>query len=349
MTRPLRILLVHERFPPDYAGGGEYVVLETARYLQAAGHAVTVLTAGDPAQTSFEGIATTRLPFSRLRFAFAWQQVAHAARGADIIQCFSYYSIYPAARAARQLGKPVVLCVLALFDRIWLDMRGALVGRVMRALERFLMRVPMTARIYLSDESLALAHANGLQQVGDQVLAPGITLSDYHAAEDKPFILFAGKLDVRKGIDTVLAAARSMPQVPFRLVGWGPRFAEIAAMCPPNVTLERFQDRLHLAMRLSQARIFLFPTMAETFGLVVAEAMASGCAIVSTSTLPFAGERIAGGDAKAACQAVRALWDDPARCAAAGKLNVERSRAYCWEQHVQQLAAVYRQAIDERP
>ena len=40
--RALRILLVHERFPPDYGGGGEYVVLQTAKHLIARGHRLQV-------------------------------------------------------------------------------------------------------------------------------------------------------------------------------------------------------------------------------------------------------------------------------------------------------------------
>lgn len=349
MTGPLRILLVHERFAPDYAGGGEYVVLETARYLQAAGHAVTVLTAGDPALISWEGIATQRLPIGRARLAFSSSEVMRAAQDVDLIQCFTYYSVHPAMQAGRKLNKPVVLNVLALFDRTWLEMRGPFVGRLLRAMERYLMGLPMAARIFLSSESMALARELGVAQPGDVVIAPGISLADYHAAPDKSGVLFAGKLDTRKGIETVIAAARAMPEVPFRVLGWGPRYCEFAASYPPNVHLERFQDRLHLAGALAQARVFLFPTKAETFGLVLAEAMASGCAIVSTSGLPFEGARIAPDAPADAIDALRALWDDPQRCAAAGQANIARAQAYNWAHHVDHLVAVYRQVLGRRP
>ena len=64
----LRVLVTHERFPPDYGGGGEYVALRTAQGLIAAGVDVQVLTAGDPAITMHEGVPTTRLPTSRYGF-----------------------------------------------------------------------------------------------------------------------------------------------------------------------------------------------------------------------------------------------------------------------------------------
>ena len=36
----LRVLLTHERFPPDFAGGGEAIALKTATGLMARGHDV---------------------------------------------------------------------------------------------------------------------------------------------------------------------------------------------------------------------------------------------------------------------------------------------------------------------
>ena len=347
-TRPLRILLVHERFPPDYAGGGEYVVLETARHLQARGHVVSVLAAGDPAITSFEDIATRRLAISRYRFNWAWREVAALASDVDLVHCFSYHSVFPAYKAGKLLCKPVVLEVLALFNDVWLEMRGPLLGRVFREMEKFLLRLPMAGRIFLSEDSHELARKLGLGGASDAVIAPGISLDDYHAAVDKPYVFFAGKLDVRKGIDVVLQVAGSMPEVPFRIVGWGERYDEVAARCPPNVTIERFKDRYHLADVLAAARIFLFPTKAETFGLIVAEAMASGCAVVSSSPLPFAGERIKADDVESAARAVSELWLDQARCAKAGRQNLITARQFSWDAHVDALEQLYARALDHQ-
>jgi hypothetical protein len=58
--QPLKILLLHERFPPDYGGGGEYVVHQIARHLIGRGHQVRVVTTGDPTQDSFDGVPLHR-------------------------------------------------------------------------------------------------------------------------------------------------------------------------------------------------------------------------------------------------------------------------------------------------
>jgi glycosyltransferase involved in cell wall biosynthesis len=144
----------------------------------------------------------------------------------------------------------------------------------------------------------------------------------------------------------VLAAAARLPDIPFRLLCWGEGLQALAASAPANVSVEPFESRARLARALSAARIFVFPTRAETFGLVVAEAMASGCAVVSTSPLPFEGERVAAGDVEGVASAIRRLWNDPARCAEAGRRNARLARRFSWPDHAAALEALYRRVME---
>ncbi len=345
--RPLNILLVHERFPPDYGGGGEYVVLETARHLMLRGHRVEVVTTGNPADDLFEGVPLRRLPRSRYAFNLAAGAVEAAARdiSADLVHAFTYHGARPALAAARRLGLPSVLGVLALFGPAWREMRGPVVGRAFEAFEAHLMRRPFGRRLFLRDPSAELARRLGVDRPDDQVIAPGISLADYVPAPERSGVLFSSKLEARKGVQTVLEAARALPHIPFHVVGWGPEYDAVDRQRPPNLTLERFRDRLQLAAALGRARIFVLPTKVETFGLVVAEAMASGCAVVSSAPLPFEGERIVPGDTGAFVQAIERLWADPQRCAAAGTRNASLAQAYSWPLHVERLDAVYRELL----
>lgn len=345
--RPLRVLLVHELFPPDFAGGGEYIVSQIALHLHAIGHHVTVLTTGDPSLAQYQGIRTVRLPISRYRLNFAWRRIAELAKEADLIHAFTYHAIYPSIRAGRILKKPVVEGVLALFDGAWIEMRGTFSGRLWRRLERFLLSRPVDIKLHLSEFSLALSRTVGVAQPGDTVVVPGISQGQYYSHDDKPYVLYTGKLDPRKGIGVVLEVARRLPDVPFRIIGWGDQYGEVVAAASANVRVElRPPERSHYLEALAGARILLFPTRVETFGLVLPEAMAAGCAIVSTSPLEFEGVRIGQDDAAGAATAVQALWNDPVRCARAGAANQERARQYNWETHVDQLEAVYWRVID---
>lgn len=346
LDKRLKILLVHERFPPEYAGGGEYVVLETAKHLQALGHQVSVLTTGDPAQLEYQGIRTRRLPLSRYRLNLAWREVEEAAEDVDVINAFTYHAVYPAYRAGLRLGKPVVCGVLALFGDAWLEMKGPLLGRLFRAFESYLLRLPVAKALFLSDFSRDMAVSMGLGTNPHAVVEPGISHDDYRPAPDKSYVLFSGKLGVRKGIDKVLGVARALPEVPFRIIGWGEQYEHFRSMLPANVVMEPFRDRGQLAQSLAHARIFLFPTKAETFGLIVAEAMASGCAVISTSPLPYAGMRVSDGDEAELVKAVQSLWQDEERCHQMGEENLKRARRYDWQRHARELSDIYHQVTN---
>src|SRR5688572_16303404 len=180
---------------------------------------------------------TVRLPISRYRMNLAWRQVAEHAAQADVIHAFTYHAMYPSVKAARKLGKPVIGGVLGLFGDVWLEMRGAFAGRLWRQAERYLLGLPFDVKLYLSDFSLALARRIGADRPGDRVVVPGISHGQYYSAAEKSDVLFTGKIDVRKGTGLVLQVARRLPDVPFRVIGWGEGYDEFAASAPPNIRM----------------------------------------------------------------------------------------------------------------
>jgi len=345
-NRPLqRVLLVHERFPPDYAGGGEYVVLKTAESLQAMGLDVKVLTTGNVCNEVSDAFDVRRIPVSPYSFNFFSKRIAKEANDSDLIHAFTYHSMFPAYRAAQSSKKPLIFGMLAYFDNAWIDMKGPLVGGIFRRIEKSLLKLPVDGRVFLSDMSMGQARQAGLSLPGDRVIEPGISLQDYYAGADKDCVVYAGKLDARKGIDQIIQVASRLSNVPFRVSGWGKDTEKYASLLPENVRLVPFEGRQTVVKELARARIFIFPTKAETFGLAVAEAMASGCAVVSTSTLPFHGKKIVAGDLESLTTAIEQLWNDPMACAAMGRRNQNLARRYNWNRHVEQLVCMYETAL----
>lgn len=347
----LRVLITHERFPPDFAGGGEYIALRTAAGLMARGHAVQVLTTGDPAITEYQGVPTSRLPVSRYAFNLKAGPIAAAARAADIVHTFNYHAAIPSLIAARRVGKPVVCEVLALFGDAWRSMRGPIAGRVFQAWEKFMVTRRYDRAMFLSEPSRQAALRLGAPAAGSLVLSPGIDHAKLLPPDRaRPLVLFAGRMDVRKGIHHVFAVARALPDIPFAAVGWSEELDHLRATAPGNLEIVESHDSARYLPLLARAQVFLFPSYSETYGVVIAEAMASGCAVVSSvDTIDFAGQFVAAGDEAAMIAAVRRLWHDKAAAQAAGAENRRRAEAFTWDVHLDHLLSIYDDVLHGRP
>jgi len=95
--------------------------------------------------------------------------------------------------------------------------------------------------------------------------------------------LCVGRLAAEKNLDVLLRAFESLkaadPSARLVLVGDGPERASLQLRCPEAhfAGLRRGDD---LAAHYASADLFLFPSVTETFGNVVPEAMASGLPVV---------------------------------------------------------------------
>jgi glycosyltransferase involved in cell wall biosynthesis len=342
----VKVLLTHELFAPDFAGGGEYVALEMARHLRQRGVDLTVLTTGDPAIRSFEGIPTLRLPIHRYRMNLAWRAVARHAADADLIQTFNYHACMASLVAGKWLRKPVVCYALGLFRHAWIEMKGPLVGRLWERWERFELTRDFAKVLFASDYSRDQGIALGVAPERCLVNSPGIDPA--LPGEKRDVVLFSGKYDVRKGLYDILAVARALPDVRFELMGWGEQEQQFRREAPPNVTFVRFERGARLREAFSRARIFFLPSKAETFGIALVEAMAAGCAIVSTVPLQFSGVRVGAGDREAMTCAIRQLWADRGQCAEMGRRNQELAKVYSWDRHTSVLLDLYAQILGTR-
>jgi len=337
----VKVLLTHELFAPNFRGGGEYVRLETARGLIRRGVDVHVVTTGDPGLTEYEGIPTTRLAVGRRRFNLEVRAIARLADDADLIHTAFYHACLPSLVAGKLRRKPVVADVMALFQDVWTEEKVWPLGVLYSAWERFLLRRGYSALLFFSDFSLAAGLKLGVDPAKAFVICPGIESDLYRPDQPKQdVVLFSGKLDARKGIYEFLDVARALPAIRFNVMGWGPNQKAIRDMAPPNVEFVPYARNL-LAQSFAEARIFLFPTKAETFGIALIQAMASGCAVVSTLPMPFEGIKVMPGDRTAMINAVETLWADPALTADMGYRNVDLARKYTWDAYITELIRVY--------
>jgi len=343
----LNVLLTHERFPPDFAGGGERFVLDIARNLIRRKVAVTVLTTGDPKITAYQGVPTIRLPIHRYAFNLAVPQIIARSRHVHLIHTFNYHACLPSLVAGRWLGKPVVCTFLGIVQDVWTETHGALSGRARVLWERFLLTRRFARMQFLSEENLRIATRLGVRPECAEVNLLGLPADIGPAPQKEREVLFVGKFDARKGVYDVLETARALPEIRFRLLTWPSPAEEVFQTAPSNVEFIVQPDRAVVREAFGKAAIFLLPSRGEGFPLALAEAMASGCAIVASFPTEFAGIRVTAGDRPAMVEGVRFLWANAAEVERMGRRNVELAGNFSWDRHMDRLLLTYRQALEE--
>ncbi len=100
---------------------------------------------------------------------------------------------------------------------------------------------------------------------------------------NKALMLYVGRLSAEKEVAQLQALHEHFPQVRLAIVGDGPQRAELESIFAgtPTVFTGYLQGQA-LAAAYGSADLFVFPSRTETLGLVLLEAMASGCPVVAT-------------------------------------------------------------------
>jgi UDP-glucose:(heptosyl)LPS alpha-1,3-glucosyltransferase len=169
-------------------------------------------------------------------------------------------------------------------------------------------------------------------------------------------LLFVGAF-ARKGLDVAIRALAAMRRsASLCAVGEGPHAAyrRLAHQLGVADRVRLEPPRHDIATAYREADAFVFPTRYEPFGMVIAEAMATGLAVV-TSRVAGAAELIADGvsgrvvadpeDWAAFAAALDAVLANDATREAAGRAAREAVRAVTWDRVAAETLAVWRAAV----
>jgi len=187
-------------------------------------------------------------------------------------------------------------------------------------------------------------------------------------------ILFVGRIEPLKGIDTLLRAiALLAPEMPC----WQDELAVIIIGGAPGAGIEQVNAELDRLERLradlgieelvtfqgakdqdtlvyyySAAQMVIMPSHYESFGMVALEAMACGTPVVASKVGGLAynvrdgqtGFLVPGGDAEALAARIRLLLQDHALRQQLGEQAAHWAQAYGWPVIASQMASLYREA-----
>lgn len=202
-----------------------------------------------------------------------------------------------------------------------------------------------------------LARRWQVEQVGtDPVVIPnGVDTRRFVAARRAPNpagpveIVFLGRLDEpRKGLDVLLDAVVKL-RSPAKVTVMGAGTVRHV----PGVDFVGRVSEAEKAEILGRADIYVAPNLGgESFGIVLVEAMAAGCAVVASDLEAFAtvcdasSEDPAGvlfptGNSEMLAETLQILIDAPAKRAALSRAGSARAQRYDWSTVAAQILAVY--------
>jgi glycosyltransferase involved in cell wall biosynthesis len=181
------------------------------------------------------------------------------------------------------------------------------------------------------------------------------TRAELHAPEG--YLFFAGTLEPRKNLDLLLDAWETLgaadgPALPLVLAGpygWRSRrlLRRLHGLAGRGVVYLGHVERPRLVRLMQAARLFVYPSLYEGFGLPPAEALACGVpAVVSnSSSLPEvvgdAGLIVDPDDASALAAAISGLLADPAREAELRGRALAQAARFTWQRAAAEMEQVF--------
>ncbi len=343
----MKILITHEIFPPERTGGGEDVMLKLAKDLKARGQKVRVLTSGSPSIKDFEGVPTIRYKTNRYFMNFFQKEIEKTAENFDIIQTSSGNLCYPSFLAAKKLNKPIVCIVHHAFGKFWRDVRGPVVGRIFEAAEKFFLSRDYDFVVVQNKNTEKLLHS--INKKSKIIFLPsGISdFSHFKPEKKKKYVLFVGSHNITeqiarvKGMKYFLEAARKLPEIKFAVIGGGEYIEKTKISAPANVDFVGHKSGKALYDIYNHALVFCLPSLTEGFSRATAEAMAAGCAIVSTIDLGQHGKIIEPKNSEQIVERIKFYFENPHMARDEGKKNSAAAKKLSWGKFIDGMEKIY--------
>jgi phosphatidylinositol alpha-mannosyltransferase len=332
----------------DRHGGVQEQALQLREQLTRIGHSVTLVGPGrsDGTWTSVGGITDIESNDAVAPVCLepgAIQRVKEAIGGAEVVHV--HEPLLPVVGPAAWIGAetPTVgtfHAEPAAVVRAVYKFGGPLLAHLVE-------RIDVLTAVSAEAATAVEGFAPGVEIVPNAVDVAGFTAQRRSAHR----VAFVGRDDPRKGLDVLLGAwpvvERAVPDAELVVVG---------ARRDDEATGIRFEgtvpDRRKREV-LSSSSVFCAPnTGGESFGITLVEAMAAGCAVVSTDLPAFVSvaggvaEQVPVNDPVRLAQALVELLTDPERVRRQGIAAKARANEFDWSRILPRWIELYEKAIE---
>lgn len=368
---PLRVALVSETWAPE-VNGVAMTMARLATGLRQRGHQVQVIRPRQGKEAPGEDVLTTGMPlpgYKGLQFGLPAGRTLRklwTGQRPDVVHAVTEGPLgWSALREARALSLPVTSSYHTNFDGYSKHYGAGFIGPLVTAwLRRFHRRTVST----MAPTQSLVNRLSAAKVPGARVLGRGVETALFHPAkrsnalrtqwgvsDEQLVVINVGRLAAEKNLALASRAfakiLKTHPNARMVWVGDGPSRQALAKQFPQHI----FAGTRHgdeLAEHYASADIFLFPSLTETYGNVVPEAMASGLAVVAYNTAAAAelidnassGLVVAPGDEEAFIAASLRMAAEPklrAQCRAQARSRVE---AMSWDKVIGDFELFLRQA-----
>ena len=219
--------------------------------------------------------------------------------------------------------------------------------------------------VFLTEEVRRAAAESGFPDRPSLVLPSGTDSPPPPGGARDLEVVYAGKLEARKGLPDLFAAMRALPHRRLDVAGGGVgELADARARAPGNVRLHGWLDQDKLSRLLARARVgaCLLPRGMDsvsdrfTSPMKLLQMMAHGLGVVATDTIAVRAVATDGVDAilvapndpRAAAAAIERLLGDPAACERLGRAARRTAARYAWAGRARSLGAFVDSLADGR-
>lgn len=372
-----RVAVVADALYPWHKGGKEMRYHKMLARLPRPGVEVTVYSMRwwgaetPPGPVRYEGLCRARPLYINGRrsvrqgLVFALACLKLLARPIDAIESdhMPYLHLFPLWLVAKVKRAPFVVTWNEVWGRdYWIVYGGWFTGRIGALLERWSVKLP-DRHVAISATTATRLVELGADPTRVLLIPLGVdadAISEVPAVPDANELVYAGRLLDHKRVDLAIRALAGVRakghDVGLSIIGDGDARSALQALAAELGVeahvhfLGAFENSAEVMAHIKGARVMVFPSEREGFGLVVAEALGGGVPVVCSDHVDngsrflvehgSTGSVVSAGDAEAFTEAIEHWLGDASETDHITAAFLERNRHLDWNEHARGYAAL---------